>query len=86
MRLPKTNCVQRDFSPLEMVHALTLLGWTVEKRALYDEEAVEGWTWTDSRGREYSEVGDWDQMPPWPASARRAYLDQIMHRANPAME
>ncbi len=52
--------------------ALLLLGWEVEKRSLYDEEGVEGWAWIEPNGDEHVDVGPWDELPPWPKSARVA--------------
>ena len=49
-----------------------VLGWTVEKRSLFDEEGVEGWAWIEPNGNEHIEVGAWDELPPWPESARVA--------------
>lgn len=31
--------------------------------SFYDEEGVEGWKWTHPDGREWTEVGAWDEMP-----------------------
>lgn len=53
----------------DQVYALTH-GWSVEKRSLYDEEGVEGWAWIDPDGGEHVETGVWDDLPPWPESAR----------------
>lgn len=44
---------------------LKRLGWTHEATHLYDEEAVEGWLWTDG-SREISEVGAHDRPPEIP--------------------
>ncbi len=52
--------------------ALTLLGWDVERRSLYDEEGCEGWAWIEPNGTEHVELGLWDELPPWPDSARAA--------------
>ena len=56
----------------DQVIALSLLDWSVSKRSLYDEEGIEGWAWIEPDGTEHVEVGDWDELPPWPASAREA--------------
>lgn len=55
-----------------MLKALCLLGWSVDKVSMYDEEGVEGWRWTDPQGHEYCEAGDWNDLPPLPEAARRA--------------
>lgn len=52
--------------------ALTVYDWEVDKVSLYDEEGIEGWTWTEPNGTEHTEMGDWDELPPWPDSAREA--------------
>ncbi len=52
--------------------ALTKYGWEVEQRLLYDEEGVEGWTWIEPDQLEHTETGDWNELPPWPDSAREA--------------
>ncbi len=41
-----------------MVWALTN-GWDAKKASLYDEEGVDGWRWTDPRGKEYDLIADW---------------------------
>ena len=45
--------------------------------ALYDEEGVEGWRWSHPDGREWDEVGDWQEMPLHPilAQALAAYRE-----------
>lgn len=66
---------------------LIALGWEVSKVSLYDEEGIEGWRWTAPDGKEYCEVGSWDEPPPLPdcdlssvspatpeATARRWYV------------
>ena len=35
-----------------------------EKVSLYDEEGIEGWTWSHPDGREWTEASPWDQDPP----------------------
>ncbi len=40
--------------------------------SMYDEEGVEGWLWVHPDGREWSEVGSWDQRPPMHPVARAA--------------
>lgn len=52
--------------------AALMADWGVEPHSFYDEEGVEGWTWTDPDGVEHNELGDWGQTPPWPESARAA--------------
>jgi hypothetical protein len=42
------------------------LGWAIERRSFYDEEGVEGWEFTSPAGKEFSEIGDWNDEPPWP--------------------
>ena len=67
------NYTDRDINDLrQMIRALTIHGWTVEKRSFYDEEGVEGWVWTSGVGVEYGEIGAWDDTPPWPDGARDA--------------
>ncbi len=56
----------------DMILALTKYDWTVRPMALYDEEGVEGWLWTEPSGSEHSEIGDWNELPAWPDSARQA--------------
>jgi hypothetical protein len=34
--------------------------------SLYDEEGIEGWRWTAGDGREWTEMGDWDDEPIHP--------------------
>jgi hypothetical protein len=46
-------------------------GWEVERVSLYDEDGVEGWKWTAPDGREFYEIGSWDEPPPWPDEAQR---------------
>ena len=55
----------------DMVTALRQ-GWSVDKVILYDEEAIEGWQWTDPQGREYHSIGDHNQVPTWTEGAARA--------------
>ena len=61
--------------------ALLLHGWAVEKRSLYDEEGVEGWVWVEPNGTEHVEIGSWDELPPWPDSAREALAKARGERA-----
>jgi hypothetical protein len=35
-----------------------------EKVSMYDEEGVEGWRWAHPDGREWFEMGSWDEPPP----------------------
>ena len=58
-----------DKAQTEMLTALILLGWWVERRSLYDEEGVEGWAWIEPDGTEHVEIGSWIELPPWPDSA-----------------
>ncbi len=44
------------------------LGWEVEPASLFDEEGVEGWTWTSPDGYEESVVREWNETPPLPMS------------------
>ena len=53
---------------------LMMLGWDLRTVSLYDEEAVEGWEWTDPLGRTQEVVGCWNEAPPLPEGADR-YLD-----------
>jgi hypothetical protein len=46
--------------------ALEALGWTASTGLMYDEECVEGWTWTSPGGREYTVIGLHDEPPPLP--------------------
>ena len=65
----------------DMLYALTHLGWSVNKRSLYDEEGVEGWEWLDGQGREIAtEIGDWNALPPWPKACQQR-VDHNLGRA-----
>ena len=46
---------------------LLFSGWVVSKVSLYDEEGIEGWLWDENYGREYAEMGDWDELPTMPS-------------------
>lgn len=35
-----------------------------DRCSLYDEEGVEGWKWTHPDGREWTEIGSWDEQAP----------------------
>lgn len=49
-----------------------------EKLSMYDEEGVEGWLWTHPDGRQWSEIGSWDEpAPPHPAFADLNYSIRI---------
>jgi hypothetical protein len=50
--------------------AMALYHWTAEEHSLYDAEGVEGWAWVEPDGTEHTAVGEWDNLPPWPESAR----------------
>jgi hypothetical protein len=52
------------------------LGWAVCRVSLYDEEGVDGWQWTEPDGTDHAEMGDWDDPPPWPDSARKALAEK----------
>jgi hypothetical protein len=52
---------QRSCSALALA-----LGWTVERKSLYDEEGVEGWCWTSPQGVEHDVIGGWNEPPPLP--------------------
>ena len=52
--------------------AIIKYNWSIAKVSLYDEEGIEGWRWMEPDGQEHVEVGDWDDLPPWPDSARQA--------------
>lgn len=54
-----------------------MLGWEVDKIAMYDEEGVEGWIWTEPDGTEHVEMGDWNELPTWPESARQSLAKAI---------
>lgn len=57
----------------EQMVALTQLGWTVRQvLALDSDRTVKGWCWREPDGTSHEEVGDWDDLPPWPDSAREA--------------
>jgi hypothetical protein len=45
-------------------------GWEVERRSLYDEEGVEGWAWIAPDGKEFVQIGSWNELPPWPDEAQ----------------
>lgn len=66
----------------EQLTALIKYGWEVEKVSLYDEEGVEGWRWTDHHGTEHTAIGDWDDLPSWPDSARAAIAKALGEAAN----
>lgn len=55
-----------------MLWALTQGGWDVVKASLYDEEAVEGWMWTDATDTNYTIIGDWSELPPIDDRVREA--------------
>lgn len=63
---------------IEQLIALLRYNWTVDKVSLYDEEGVEGWCWTEPNGREHTEIGDWNELPPWPDSARAALAARLI--------
>jgi hypothetical protein len=48
------------FNALEIIVACG----QAEKASLYDEEGLEGWRWTHPDGRDWTEVGSWDDGPP----------------------
>lgn len=50
---------------------LLAAGWTVDKALLYDEECVEGWTWTSPTGKEFTEIGDWSDPPVVPEEMQK---------------
>ena len=52
--------------------AIIKYDWSIAKVSLYDEEGIEGWRWMEPDGQEHVEVGSWDDLPPWPDSARQA--------------
>ncbi len=56
---------------IDMVEALTMRKWDVDRCSLYDT-GVEGWIWTTPNGDGCAAIGDWDEIPPWPDSARDA--------------
>ena len=47
-------------------------GGSVSQVSLYDEEGVEGWRW-EFNGKEYYEIGDWNDMPMIPRDMIAAY-------------
>ena len=55
----------------DMLRAL-LAGWTVVPINCYDEECIPGWLWTEPNGTEHTELGDHNELPTWPDSARKA--------------
>lgn len=59
-----------------VLRALVLRGWTVERRSVYDEEAVDAWAWIAPDGREFVELGDHLELPPWPEEAAKALAAQ----------
>ena len=61
----------------EQLTALILHEWTIEKRSLYDEEGIEGWAWIEPDGTEHVDTGAWDELPPWPESARAALAKAV---------
>jgi hypothetical protein len=90
MDTPKSDSESRDKAVLNDAlfalddaanHLLALdkLGWSVERASLYDQEGIEGWRWTDPRGKEYEEIGDWAEPPTVPEAAEiaaREWLSQ----------
>lgn len=58
-----------------MVYAL-MIGWTVDKRSLYDEEGIEGWVWNANGSSEFAVTGSWDEMPTWSDAAHLELLKQ----------
>src|SRR5262249_28237221 len=52
-------------------------GWSGVMTLLCDEEGVDGWRGEGPNGREDAGVGDWKDLPPWPASARAALAKQV---------
>lgn len=55
---------------LDQFLALYKYGWELERKSCYDEEGVEGWAWVEPDGTDHVELGSWDELPPWPESAR----------------
>ena len=79
----RVNCLRwlnlsawSDSSEAGLRNQLILSRWDVEQASLYDEEGVEGWTWTSPDGTEYSEVGSHDEPPPIPDQALKFLADQ----------
>lgn len=66
----------------EQLLAILVHGWKVVKIALYDEGRVDGWRWIEPDGTAHDEIGDWSELPPWPASARAA-IDKLEGRTSP---
>lgn len=61
-----------ELQPTDEQRLALSLGWTVDRVSLFDEEGVDGWRWTEPDGTEHVELGDWNDPPPWPESARLA--------------
>lgn len=55
-------------------------GWTVSMVSLYDEEGVEGWTWTSPDGEEFTVIGGWDDPPPLPELPKGPTPEDIARR------
>lgn len=60
---------------LDRLLALVKYHWLVDPVLLYDEEGVEGWSWSEPDGTEHTAIGDWNELPTWPDSARRRIAD-----------
>lgn len=59
----------------DQLTAIIFYNWTVVKVSLYDEEGIEGWRWTDHNGNDYDVIGNWDELPPFPESAREIFSE-----------
>lgn len=71
MSLANADLISKAPDLRDQVDAL-LDGWKCERVSMYEDEGVEGWRWIEPDGTEHYEVGSWDELPPWPESAREA--------------
>lgn len=47
----------------QVAELATANGWTIEKASFYDDEGVEGFTWTAPNGESFDVLGDWGDPP-----------------------
>ena len=74
--------VEDDFIRTHQVRRLERLGWSFSATHLYDEDAVEGWSWTDG-SREITETGAHDQPPEIPDELLALIAEKPVNGANP---
>lgn len=61
----------------DMLLALIFYEWEVERVSFYEDEGVaislkEGWKWTEPNGTNHYRIGNWNELPTWPDSAKQA--------------